>query len=238
MHRHGCQRIGQPSLRAEHRLKEMEACSQCLQPSLLPARGPVWIFSNRLCWQPSLSPAKFHFVEWSKIADFIPPDIPAVLIPSHRAAPRWSASFGLGDGPGLVAAYQLAGLFWPGQQQEGKERSVDSGMQKLNTKKIMLHMHMIKLIPRKVSYRGSENATNFSLRNLRGEKEVHNLEDKYLHCRMLPALSYHCLQLRLPAPSMPTVTFCINGWHLPASPLMLAGCSTKRNPAWNCHTKK
>lgn len=70
---------------------------------------------------------------------------------------------------------------------------MDSGTQKLKTKKIMLHMDIINLIPCTVSHRGSENTTGFSLQNLRGEKEMHNLKDKYLNCRMLPALSNHCL---------------------------------------------
>lgn len=90
---------------------------------------------------PSL--AKFNFVELSKIADFIPPDIPAVLTLSHLVVPQWSASFDLGDGVELVAVYQSAKLFLLGQQEE-KEHSVDSGMPKLEKKdNLIIHVYEV-----------------------------------------------------------------------------------------------
>lgn len=98
----------------------------CRLPKVPHDRGQI------NCAKNNLSPAKFH-CEWSKIADFIPPDIPAVLTLSHPAVPRWSVSFDLGDGFGLVAVYQSACLFLLGQQEE-KDHSADSGKQKSKTK--------------------------------------------------------------------------------------------------------
>lgn len=149
------------SFRAVHPLRDTKAWALCFGTSTALCPRPcttaptTWANNN-------LSPTPLCLGEGSKIADFIPPGIPAVLTLSLIRQFLGEASLlalGMGLDLWLCTSWH-GGFYWGSGKERSAQRTLPCTSWRENTRK--LDNVLVKCSFNAVSYKGEEHTTGFS----------------------------------------------------------------------------